>query len=96
MVVDSELVRQVERKLESLPIKGFETALHVLVVIATLKDRHFGAKHLAGVERDSTARAVQINELKNLFIPRDEHRIAALAPITMRSDRGVSKGGKKM
>lgn len=96
MVVDSELVRRVERGIENLPVRGFETALHVLVVIAALKDRHLGALHLAGVDRDSTADAVQRNEIPNFFIPRDEHRIAALAPITLSSDCSQRKSGKKM
>ncbi len=92
MVVDSDLVRRVERMLENLPIKGFETALHVLVVIAALKERNTGT-HLTGEARSTDWKSVPRVGLKNLFIPTDEHRIAALAPITVRSER---KGGKKM
>lgn len=88
MVVDSKLVRRVERMLENLPVKGFETAMHVLVVIAALKDRNVGA-HLTSVDRSSDRRA----GIKNFFIPTDEQQIAALAPIALHGER---KGGKKM
>ena len=39
MVVNSELVRRVDRMLENLPVRGFQTVLHVMVVIAALKER---------------------------------------------------------
>jgi|GEM_PF-3791633 len=97
MVVDSELVRRVEQKLESLPIKGFETVLHVLVVIAALKERNAqklsGKKHLSLVHTNSVQEIAKRVGVENLFIPRDEKKIVALAPITVRSDR---KGGRKL
>ena len=39
MVVNTELVRRVDRILEKLPVRGFATVLHVMVVIAALKER---------------------------------------------------------
>lgn len=38
MTINSELVRHVECKLEGLPDRGFKTVLHVMAVIAVLKE----------------------------------------------------------